>query len=175
VNDCGPRLIDGWVKEVFKEKDMSERVILMFGPEQPWDGAPVDYFWLYSIEQKKVIYPPFASAALARVHAKAKEYVIVEQWDPNDLFVIEEVIHDSVSDGAFIVFMTAFCGGHIASDAKQPKHRYWGFKRNGTLVGTRATPADAFRLIGALAPPMPADEANTVSEPTLHDRSESQP
>lgn len=154
---------------------MSERLILLFGPEQPWDGAPVDYFWLYSIEQRKVIYPPFATAALARAHAKAKEYVIVDQWDPDDLFVIEEVIHEGASDGAFIVFMTAFCGGRIAPDAEQPKHRYWAFTRKGALVGTRATPAEAFRLIGALAPSTQMDEAGISSNPTTRDRTENQP
>lgn len=154
---------------------MHQRFILIFGPELLPCDAPVDYFWLYSIDERKVIYPSFATEALARDYAKAKNGVVVDQWLPEDLVLIEEVVGRENLGGAFIVFITAYFGDRAAPAAHQPKHRYLVFTEYGVLVGTRATPVEAFRLLGALAPIATPDEVEVSTKPTERNTTELQP
>jgi hypothetical protein len=154
---------------------MSERLILLFGPEQPWDGVPVDYFWLYSIEQRKVIYPGFRTEALTRAHAERNKLEIVDQWNPDDWVVIEGVVGGSAEDGAFVVLMTAYCNGGIAPDAAQPKHRYWIFTKDGQLFTIRATRAEALKVLGAVASLLIGERQDAPSELPARDRPATQP
>jgi hypothetical protein len=90
---------------------MSNRVILIFGIEQPPSVAPSHYFWLYLIEEQRVIDRVFSDQGAAVEWAGKNDVSIVDDWVRDDFVALEDVVAGSIENGAYVVCITVYRNG----------------------------------------------------------------
>lgn len=127
---------------------MSDRAILIFGMHlHPSEGAS-HYFSLYLIEDERIVLPLFADQAAAVKWAASNGVTVLDDWAVDDFIALSDVVAANTENGAFVVCVTIYCRGQPAPNDRQPRHRYWIFRKDGARIATRATLDEAFGWMG---------------------------
>ena len=144
---------------------MSGRAILIFGTEVAHGGPPNHYFWLYLIEEKRVLPTPFRGKGDADDWAAKNNVLVVDDW-LGDEITLEDVVAANAESGNYVICITVYRGGQPAPNNQQPPHRFWIFREDGACIATRATLGEALGWIKGPPYKPPQDNEKPPAVPT---------